>query len=248
MEIIPVLDLRHGAAVHARRGQRGAYRPVDSVLLGESSGDALALARAYRGLAGVRYSYVADLDAIEGRGRQEAMLRALASEEGFGAGVWVDAAVGRVRDLHAVLALGVSGVVVGLETLDDLRVLPSLVEAAAGARVLFSLDLRGGRPIRLPGGAPGDTPEVLAAMAADAGVHGVLVLDLDLVGSDEGPSHLGLLAALKRRLGCPVYTGGGIRGVADLAAIEATGCEGVLVGTALHSGRVTLPYGVTGSR
>ena len=248
MEIIPVLDIRHGTAVHARRGQREAYRPVDSVLLGDRAGDALALARAYRRLAGVRHCYVADLDAIEGVGRQDALLRALISEDGFGAGVWVDAAVGSLSDLQQVLALGVSGIVVGLETLDDMRVLLPLVEAAPGASILFSLDLRGGEPIRSSRGAPGDTPEGLAAMAADAGAHGVLVLDLDLVGSDEGPSHLGLLAALKRRLGCSVYTGGGIRSVADLSAVEAAGCDGVLVATALHAGRITLPYGVTGSR
>lgn len=248
MEIIPVLDIRHGAAVHARRGQRASYRPVESVLLGDQKGDALALARAYRQLDGVRHCYVADLDAIEGRARQEGLLRALVSGDGFGAGVWVDAAVGGLHDLQKVRALGAAGVVVGLETLEDMRALPPLVEAAAGGRILFSLDLRGGRPIRSSGGTPGEAPEVLAAMAADAGVHGVLVLDLDLVGSDEGPGHLGLLAALKGRLGCPVYSGGGIRGVADLTAVEATGCDGVLVGTALHAGRITLPYGSTGSR
>ncbi|TFG50965.1 MAG: hypothetical protein E4H38_02665 [Gemmatimonadales bacterium] len=248
MEIIPVLDIRRGAAVHARRGQRQAYRPVESVLLGDRTGDALALARAYRSLAGVRHCYVADLDAIEGGARQKALLRALISEDGFGAGVWVDAAVGSLPDLQEVLALGVSGIVAGLETVADMRVLPPMVGAAAGARILFSLDLRGGEPIRTAGGTPEETPELLAATAADAGVHGVLVLDLDLVGSDEGPRHLGLLAALKRRLGCPVYTGGGVRGAADLAAIEATGCDGVLVGTALHAGRIGLPYGVTDSR
>jgi len=248
MEIIPVLDIRHGTAVHARRGQRGSYRPVDSVLLGDRTGDALALARAYRQLAGVQHCYVADLDAIEGRARQEPLLHSLVSENGFGAGAWVDAAVGSLPELQQFRALGAAGIVVGLETLNDMRALPTLVKAAAGARILFSLDLRGGRPIRTSGGTPGDPPEVLAAMAADAGVHGVLVLDLDLVGSDEGPGHFALLAALKGRLECPVYSGGGIRGVADLAAIEATGCDGVLVGTALHAGRITLPYGSTGSR
>jgi len=248
MEIIPVLDLRHGAAVHARRGQRDSYRPVNSALLGDRTGDPLALARAYRQLDGVRNCYVADLDAIEGRARQEALLRALVSGDGFGAGVWVDAAVGSLPDLQQVLALGAACIVVGLETLNDMRALPPLVEAAAGARILFSLDLKGGRPIRRSEGTPGDAPGVLAAMAADAGVHGVLVLDLDRVGSDEGPGHLGLLANLKGHLGCPVYTGGGIRSVADLTAIEAAGCDGVLVGTALHAGRITLPYVSTGSR
>ena len=248
MELIPVLDLLHGQAVHARRGQRAAYGPVESVLLGGKAGDAFALARAYRALPSVRHCYVADLDAIQGGARQESLLRALASADGFGEGIWMDVAVADVTDLDQALGLGASGIVVGLETLADMRALPRMVGAAAGVRVIFSLDLRKGRPIR-PGGGTTDTPpEVLAATAADAGVHGVLVLDLDRVGSDEGPHHVELVAALKRSLSCPVYHGGGVRGTADLAALEEAGCDGALVGTALHAGRLGSRYGTTGSR
>ena len=238
MEIIPVLDLSRGQALHARRGERAAYAPVESVLLGDRVGDALALARAYRAIPSVRHCYVADLDAIQGGPRQGALLRALAGPDGFGAGVWLDAAVTRAADVGRLLEVGVSGIVVGLETLADMRELPQLVATAAGLEVLFSLDLMNGRPMRPAGGRDRTPPEALAADAADAGVHGVLVLDLARVGSDAGPRHLDLVAALRRSIGCPVYHGGGVRGPADLLALEAAGCAGALVGTALHAGRL----------
>lgn len=248
MEIIPVLDLQRGQAVHAQRGERSRYAPVESVLLGDRAGDALALARAYRALPSVRHCYVADLDAIQGGSRQEPLLGSLISGDGFGSGVWLDAAIARAADVERVVHLGVSGIVVGLETLADRRELAGIVAAAAGAEVIFSLDLMHGRPMRRDGWSSGTPLEALAADVADAGVHGVIVLDLGRVGSDEGPGHLELVAALKRKLGCPVYHGGGVRGPADLASLEATGCDGVLVGTALHAGRLGPAYRVTGSR
>src|SRR6266498_930292 len=93
MEIIPVLDLAGGVAVHARAGERARYQPVRSVLSPDCIGDPLALLRAFRERLGAERCYLADLDAIGGGAVQGGVLRRLVQLEGArGGALLVDAA------------------------------------------------------------------------------------------------------------------------------------------------------------
>ena len=58
MQLIPVIDLAQGRAVHAKAGDRARYQPVHSVLTPGSDGDPLALVQAYRDVVGARECYV----------------------------------------------------------------------------------------------------------------------------------------------------------------------------------------------
>jgi phosphoribosylformimino-5-aminoimidazole carboxamide ribotide isomerase len=242
MELIPVLDLRHGVAVHARRGDRERYRPVVSTLVPGLEGDALALAAAYRRSVGARHCYLADLDAIDGRAPQHALLAALADPaRGFGAGLLVDAGVGTAAGARALLAAGAETVVVGLETLAGFGELGTVVSAAGSGRTAFSLDLRDGQPVVHPAmqaDTPHPDPYELAARAQAAGVATIIVLDLRAVGSEAGPRHLELLTRLKRGLGVRLLAGGGVRSAEDLVLLRDAGADGALVASALHSGAI----------
>jgi len=61
MNIIPVLDILNGTAVHAIRGERNKYQPLKSIL--SSSSESLELAKAFDSF-GFNELYMADLDAI----------------------------------------------------------------------------------------------------------------------------------------------------------------------------------------
>lgn len=243
MELIPVLDLMRGVAVHARGGARQQYRPVQSKLLAGSAGYPVALARVYRAKLGATSCYVADLDAIDGGPPQNDLIRALASPiVGFGPGLMVDAAVTAPETALGLVAEGASKVIVGLETLSGLADLRKIVQGVGGERVIFSLDLKDGKPIHrgLERIANRDNVGLeLGARAAEAGCAGVLVLDISAVGSAAGPRSLDLIDAFKRLLGVRVYSGGGVRSEDDLRILESAGCDAVLVGTALHDGAIT---------
>jgi phosphoribosylformimino-5-aminoimidazole carboxamide ribotide isomerase len=240
VELIPVLDLMRGVAVHARGGVRQHYRPVQSQLLAGSAGYPVALARTYRAKLGATSCYVADLDAIEGRPPQNDLIRALASPVvGFGAGLMVDGAVSSSATALGLIAEGASKVVVGLETLEGLADLKQIVKSVGGERVIFSLDLRDGKPMHRGSERIANRDNVgleLGARAAEAGCAGVLVLDIAAVGSNAGPRSLDLIDAFKRLLGVRVYSGGGVRSEEDLRVLEGAGCDAVLLGTALHEG------------
>src|SRR5690606_7074057 len=139
MRVIGVLDLAGGHAVHARRGERKRYLPVEAVA-GSSitPSAALALARAYIDRFGLDELYAADLDAILRRTPQDVLAARLAA---MGA-LWLDAGVASVEQARRALGLGAARVVVGLETLPSFGVLQDICTAIGGARVAFSLDLR----------------------------------------------------------------------------------------------------------
>jgi phosphoribosylformimino-5-aminoimidazole carboxamide ribotide isomerase len=242
MQLIPVLDLAHGLAVQARAGDRARYAPAESVLTPGAVGDALALIHAYRDILGARECYVADLDAIQGGEVQRGPLRDLA-HAGGSCGLLVDAGISDAAGALQVLALGADRVVVGLETLRTFDDLASIVVAATPERVVFSLDLRLGRPMlhpanRAAGGAE-PAPVSLAGRAVAAGVKTLLVLDVGRVGSGEGVD-LELVEALRRTFpSVRLLAGGGIGGRRDLDLIRGAGCDGVLVATAIHTGRIS---------
>jgi phosphoribosylformimino-5-aminoimidazole carboxamide ribotide isomerase len=245
LELIPVLDLMRGHAVHARRGARHKYQPVQSALLPGCEGDAVTLARAYHTMLGAWRCYVADLDALEGWAPQTRLIQAMADpESGFGPGLIVDGGITTARAARVLLEAGASSIAVGLETLRGFTELKSIVRAVGGERVIFSLDLLEGRPIQRRTGRVASEEAVvieLAARATDAGASAVLVLDLAVVGTGSGPKHLDLIDGLKRLLGVPVYSGGGVRSMQDLQLLEEAGCDAVLVGSAIHSGAIGPP-------
>ena len=63
--LVPVVDLLAGQVVHARRGERSRYQPIQSPLCPGS--DLLPLARALRRASGSALLYAADLDALTER-------------------------------------------------------------------------------------------------------------------------------------------------------------------------------------
>jgi uncharacterized protein related to proFAR isomerase len=85
MQIVPVLDLKGGIVVHARRGERAEYAPLRSPLV--DGCEPLAVARALCDAAHADTLYVADLDAIAGAPADVAMIASLSTV----AEIWVDA-------------------------------------------------------------------------------------------------------------------------------------------------------------
>jgi phosphoribosylformimino-5-aminoimidazole carboxamide ribotide isomerase len=228
MRVIPVLDLRGGRAVQARPGPRARY-PLVRSRLAPGEGDALALARVYRDTLECDECYVADLDAIAGGAPQHELLGSIA---GLGSRLLVDAGSTTPDGARATLAAGATRVVIGLETLDSFGALATIVQAIGRERVVFSLDLR-------LGASPAGAPLSLVDRAVRAGVRTLIALDLARVGTAAGRD-LELVGAIRR--GHPdveLLAGGGVGGVSDLERAIDVGCDGVLVATALHDGRLT---------
>jgi len=244
MQIIPVLDLAGGIAVHAQAGERTRYGPLTSDLIPHQPGDAVALLRAFHSTLGVHQCYVADLDAIQGGALQRSLLRQLAEfHTGFAGALLVDAGTNYAGGALEVLSCGASEVVVGLETLEAFADLASIVHVVGPTRLVFSLDLKLGVPIlhRAMQDATGAGPDAisLAGQAIATGLNTLLLLDLGRIGTGCGVD-LGLLESLRRQFpAIRLLAGGGVLTRGDLERMRDAGCDGALIASAIHSGRVT---------
>jgi phosphoribosylformimino-5-aminoimidazole carboxamide ribotide isomerase len=142
-QVVPVIDLSNGQAVHAVGGRRAYYQPIKSVL--HPSSDPIALARALRERLGSYTLYLADLNAIAGSPPRVDIYREL-----FGTGhhIWVDAGISGVESAAPLLEFESSSLtlVVGLETVRGQRALQALLDRAGKSRIIFSLDLFDGTP------------------------------------------------------------------------------------------------------
>lgn len=217
MKLVAVLDLMQGLAVHARRGERGAYRPVASALT--ASAEPVAVAAALLDLFPFDALYVADLDAILGRGDHFAVLadlrRRFPMQE-----LWVDAGFSDPAALDAFRCADLGTPILGSEVQRDL----SLVAGAREHGAVLSLDFRGGEFV--------GPPQLLDR--TDLWPGRVIALDLARVGSGLGPD-LDLLADIRRRApAAEVCAGGGVRSVEDLESLRAAGAAAVLLASALH--------------
>jgi HisA/HisF family protein len=225
MQIVPVIDIKDGVVVHARRGQRERYAPLQSPLV--DGCEPVAVARALTAVCRTRTLYVADLDALAGAPVDEATLKALASV----ADPWVDAGATTPEAAAALHRAGAARNVVGTESLGP--------GAQITPPVLLSVDLRDGRLISQDPELADRAPAAAALLARALNVRELLVIDLARVGSGTGPP-LHAVAELAAALpGVAIYAGGGVRDDADLRALESAGAAGALVATALHEGAVT---------
>lgn len=223
MQVIPVLDIKAGAVVHARGGDRAHYQPIGSPLAGGSS-DPCAIAAGYRSLHLFTSMYVADLDGIAGGKRNTAALSALRASEPDLA-ILVDDGRRTAADAFELSrAFGVVGVI-GSETIDTADAL-----AGSGNRpdIALSLDFRGD--------AFQGPPALLDR--ADLWPDLVIVMTLARVGGNAGPD-VDRVAAIVARAGRRrVLAAGGVRGIDDVKRLARVGAAGVLVASALHSGSI----------
>jgi phosphoribosylformimino-5-aminoimidazole carboxamide ribotide isomerase len=223
-KFIPVIDLRRGEVVHARLGRRDDYHPIRSTLC-EGSGPAVVVG-GLMALHPFPTLYVADLDAIEGTGDNDAALRDL-RQRFPGLRLWVDAGFRDAGTCLDWLARGIGDLVLGSETQADWGGLRRLVASPEAGRVILSLDYAGDR---FRGPADDLDPALWPAR--------VIVMTLARVGSGAGPDLARLGEVMARNRSRRIYAAGGVRDATDLKALADAGAAGILIASALHDGRI----------
>jgi phosphoribosylformimino-5-aminoimidazole carboxamide ribotide isomerase len=228
MRVIPVIDLKAGVVVHARRGQRAQYAPLRSPLVPTS--DPLTVAHTLCKLCRTKTLYVADLDAIAGAPPDQQTLAALAAQTE----PWVDAGATTPQRAAALAKAGVARNIVGTESITTHD--PA---GAQGPQRVLSVDLREGKLISPLEELAGQRPAAAAPLATELNVRELIVIDLARVGTATGPPIAAVEELAKALPGLEIYAGGGVRDDADLRALQDAGAAGALVATALHEGRIT---------
>jgi phosphoribosylformimino-5-aminoimidazole carboxamide ribotide isomerase len=210
-----------GHVVHARRGDRSNYRPLQSTLT--PSSEPREVVRALLDFAPFPVIYAADLDAIQRRGGHSEMLRAIANQ--FPAlNIWLDAGFGAESELQSWRDATQIVPVIGSESLATASALRGLLNVAPHS--IFSLDTRDEAPLG---------PAALFSQPEEWPQR-VIVMTLDRVGAGSGPAVARLHATAAQAPGKQVIAAGGVRNVEDLDVLADMGVYAVLIASAIHDG------------
>jgi phosphoribosylformimino-5-aminoimidazole carboxamide ribotide isomerase len=218
-----VLDILNGAVVHAVRGERSRYAPIAGFSQIVSTSEPLGILQELR----PREVYVADLNLLTGRGDNLAVIKELSAMTR----TMADTGISMTADLDR-LPRSVSPVM-GTETAS----LQLIEEAAIERRVVVSIDMMKRKVLARDPELAGLTPLQLLRRLNDLKLEGVILLELDRVGTSAGLDRQFLYdaAAIAKH---PLILGGGVKEEEDLLALEDMGFSGALLATALHNGRI----------
>ena len=234
MRLYPAVDILGGSAVRLLRGDYGASTVYDE--------DPLEAARAWSE-QGARYLHVVDLDgARRGAPANLSHLRRITSA--LEVPVQYGGGLRSLRAVDEALDAGAARVILGTAALTAPDLLGEVLAAHGPARVLVSVDVRGGRVATAGWTRAGDLgrQEAIERLKA-VGVERFVFTNVDRDGMLQGPD----LAEVRRvaaavRGGSVLYSGG-IGELADLEALarmRAPELRGVIVGKALYERRFTV--------
>jgi 1-(5-phosphoribosyl)-5-[(5-phosphoribosylamino)methylideneamino] imidazole-4-carboxamide isomerase/N-(5'phosphoribosyl)anthranilate isomerase len=229
LELLPAVDVKDGRAVRLVQGELDAETAY---------GNPLEVALEFQA-AGAEWLHLVDLDAAFGRGENSALLAEVVGK--------LDIKVelsGGIRDdesLRRALATGCVRVNLGTAALENPEWTARVI-AEHGDRIAVGLDVRG-HVLAARGWTKegGDLFETIERLEHD-GCSRYVVTDVTKDGTLKGPN-LELLQEVCAVTKKPVVASGGISSLDDiaaLAALNASGVEGAIVGKALYAGAFTL--------
>jgi phosphoribosylformimino-5-aminoimidazole carboxamide ribotide isomerase len=232
MLIIPAIDIKDGRCVRLFQGEMDKEtiyfdRPID--------------AARHWVKEGATFIHVVDLNgAVEGRPVHTREVEAICKETGLL--VELGGGLRSAASVEAVLALGVSRVVVGTAAYEHQAFLRALCKQFP-EKIVVGIDARAGK-VAVKGWKETTSMDAvdLAKRGAAAGASRIIYTDISRDGTREGVNVEETLR-LARSVSVPVIASGGVATLEDirrLLPLEAEGVEGVIIGRALYSGAFTL--------
>lgn len=237
--VFPAIDLRQGRCVRLRQGDPQAMTVY--------SDDPVAVAREWVA-QGASWLHVVNLDgAFNPQGVLQAPspnLQALiAIREAVPVSIQFGGGVRSLEDVAWVLDVGVDRVVLGTVALTRPDVVREAVRQFGPERIVVGLDAREGRVASHGWQEVSDVRVVTLGRAMyRAGVRHALYTDIARDGMLSGVD-AEATARVAEETGLSVIASGGVAGLEDVQALVAVahrGVEGVVIGQALYTGRVSL--------
>lgn len=229
MKILPAIDLKDGQCVRLKRGDYGTAHKVAE--------DAVQTAKGFLA-AGAELIHMVDLDgAKDGSHANYDVVKRVIAETG--AKVELGGGIRAMADVDAVLALGVSRVIIGSAAVKN----PQFAKEAAakyGEKIAVGIDALGGT-VRTEGWLK-DSGEDFLAFAKrmeSYGVGTIIFTDIDKDGMMEGPN-FEQLSMLRNAVSCAIVASGGVTTLEDIAKLRDAGIDAAIAGKAVYTGALAL--------
>ncbi|VVB88354.1 Histidine biosynthesis protein [uncultured archaeon] len=221
--IIFVLDILKGNGVHAIRGERAKYQPVQSKVC--SSSNPLEIVSALKPAE----VYIADLDRLQRFGDNFELIKRISAK----AKTMVDIGAENMDDVRKCAEIA-NTVILGTET-GSLDLIKTAAKQFPGG-INVSIDIKNGEVLTKDRNTMME-PHELVKLLNGYDIRDIIILELNKVGTGAGidTDFLRSVAELSTH---SVLLGGGIKDMADINALKEIGVSGALVATAVHEGRI----------
>lgn len=232
-EVIPAVDMRGGKCVQLVQGVPGS----EIVSLDDPVEAALDWVR-----KGAKTLHLVDLDgAIEGERKNAPIIEKIVSAcQEKGVQIQVGGGIRSFEDAASLLELGVSRAILGTAALQNPDLVKQLSNAFGSERVTVALDAKNGK-ISIKGWTEecSQTPVEMGRKFEELGAGSLLFTNIDTEGLMQGVNPVPT-KELVESVSIPVIASGGVSSLQDLQVLKKTGASGVVVGSALYTGRFTL--------
>jgi len=226
--IIFVLDILNGSVVHAIKGERSKYKPIQGSMICDSS-DPFEVISAVK----PHEIYIADLDHIQDIGDNFEIIKNISGKTK----TMVDIGVKNMDDVQKCAQIA-DTVIIGTET-----AFFEVIEMAATqfpGRINVSIDMKNGS-VLTKDMTTEDRPEDIIKRLNNIEINEIILLDLGKVGTGAGidENFLNNIADLSTH---NIIVGGGIKNLDDIETLRRLGINGALAATALHNGNIPISF------
>jgi phosphoribosylformimino-5-aminoimidazole carboxamide ribotide isomerase len=231
IEFIPAIDIIDGKCVRLSQGDF-ARKTI-------YSNNPLDVARAFED-QGCKRLHLVDLDgarqgSIVNIPTLEAIAKGTQLRVDFGGGIKTDADIRSVFDAGAAIAS------IGSIAVKQPVLFHRWISEYGAEKIWLGADVRHLK-ILINGWQEGTELDIFdfVEMNTNAGVQYIFCTDVSKDGMLEGASVALYTAILERFPELQLIASGGVSSMADIAALDAVGCAGVIVGKAFYEGRISL--------
>jgi phosphoribosylformimino-5-aminoimidazole carboxamide ribotide isomerase len=233
LEVIPAIDLRGGKCVQLRQGKREAE-------IFSTTESPVEIARTWV-MQGAGRIHVIDLDAAFQEAKNNfAWIKKIAESNGVRgkAKIQVGGGVRSYENAVRLLDVGVDRIIFGTAALKSPQLIEAVANAFSSERVMVALDARAGK-VAIDGWreVTGKDATEAAKQAEAMGAGSLLFTNIDVEGLMNG-IELGIIEAFVSSVSIPVVISGGVTTVEDVKRIREAGARGVVIGSALYTGKL----------
>jgi phosphoribosylformimino-5-aminoimidazole carboxamide ribotide isomerase len=227
-DIFPAIDVKDGRCVQLVGGVQ------ENVLV--SLEDPISVAQNWID-GGASNLHVIDLDGAFGKPRNLKIIYKLAQLDAF---IQVGGGVRSREDVADLLQIGVDRVILGTAAVRDPTIVQHLSTEFGSTTIMVSVDARGGE-VLVEGWtrSSGWRPHELGLLFQEMGAGSLLFTDVEVEGKMTGV-RADVIRALVECVDVPVVASGGVGGVEDIKAVASTGAAGIVIGSAIYTGKFTL--------
>ena len=233
--IVPVLDILDSKAVHAIKGERAKYKPLNLKLM--KSSNPVEIVEFLNKEFNFKEFYIADLDAITKKNPNFKLLLKILDNPSIQ--VMLDPGIINKDDLLTYSKFKLNKLILGLETMENINVIKESLEIFGHNKIIISIDMYKEKIISNIKQLKSQNILQVINTIEKFGVKEVILLDLFRVGQKIGGIPP-LYIEIRKQFNGNILIGGGIKDFNDLLMYKDEEFSGILIATALYDGSIDI--------